>query len=364
VRVLLSGYYGYQNAGDEAVLAAITQQIGALAPGAQFVATSGAPAQTEAQFALHREYSLCAVARDDFKSLWREIKSCDVFLSGGGSLLQDVTSLRNIVYYTGLIRMAGVAKKPTMIYAQGIGPLKKPLSQKLTRIALNHKNTRVITVRDPQSKALLQKIGVRKNIEVTADPVWALEVRGERREVRADNLALRASHLAPRTWIVSLRSWLDESTPDAEGKLLAAIRAATEKEDATLQFLAMQPARDGALMESLGVQKSEILETEKLSPRAIMALAGRCDLMIAMRLHALIFAAAQGVPCVAVSYDPKVSSLAKLIGAPVVANAGETELAKLQSAALAAPPSTPVVAELQSKARRNAQLAFELAQNG
>lgn len=351
MRFLLSGYYGYQNAGDEAVLAAITQQIGALAPGAQFVATSGAPAQTTTQFASGREYSLRAVARDDFKNLWQEIKACDVFISGGGSLLQDVTSLRNIVYYTGLLRMAGMAKKPAMIYAQGIGPLKKPLSQKLTRIALNHKNTRAITVRDPQSKALLQKIGVRKNIEVTADPVWALALPNQKPEVKSQK----------PVWCVSLRSWLDASTPNAEQALLKSIRAAAQKENATLQFLAMQPARDGALMESLGVQKNEILETENLSPGEIMALAGRCDLMIAMRLHALIFAAAQGVPCVAVSYDPKVSALAALIGAPVISNASETELAKLQSAANAAPPSTPGVAELQIKARRNAELAVELA---
>lgn len=356
MRFLLSGYYGYQNAGDEAVLAAITQQIGALAPGAQFVATSGAPAQTEAQFAPQREYSLRAVARDDFKGLWREIKACDVFLSGGGSLLQDVTSLRNIVYYTSLIRMARIARKPAMIYAQGIGPLQRSLSQKLVRLALNHKNTRAITVRDPDSKALLQKIGVRKNIEVTADPVWALEARGAKREARDQSLAPR--------WIVSLRSWLDESTPNAEAALLKAIRAAAAKEKATLQFLAMQPARDGVLMRSLGVQDDEILPTETLSPRKVMALCGECDLMIAMRLHALIFAAAQHVPCVAVSYDPKVSSLAKLIAAPVIANASAVELAKLQDAGATAPPSTPGVAELQSKARRNAELAVELAKAG
>ncbi len=354
MRFLLSGYYGYQNAGDEAVLAAITQQIGALAPGAQFVATSGAPAQTSAQLIANGEYSLRGVARDDFKNLWCEMKACDVFISGGGSLLQDVTSLRNIMYYTGLLRMAGIAKKPAMIYAQGIGPLKKPFSQKLTRIALNHKNTRVIAVRDPESKALLQKIGVRKNIEITADPVWALEPSGQKAATKSAN----------PLWCVSLRSWLDASTPNAEDALLKSIRAAAAKENATLQFLAMQPERDGALMESLGVQKNEILETQDRTPSEIMALAGRCDLMIAMRLHALIFAAAQGVPCVAVSYDPKVSALAKLIGAPVVANASETELAKLQSAASAAPPSTSGVAELQVKARRNAELAVGLAKAG
>ena len=176
MRFLLSGYYGYDNAGDEAVLAAILAHISAQAPGSEFVATSGAP---EVTTKLHAgaDYGLRCVARDDFAGLWREIKQCDVFISGGGSLLQDVTSLRNIVYYTGLMRLAQLARKPVMVYAQGIGPLKRPLSQKLTRIALQHKNTRIIAVRDPDSKALLEKIGVRKNIEVTADPVWALPPR-------------------------------------------------------------------------------------------------------------------------------------------------------------------------------------------
>ena len=122
----------------------------------------------------------------------------------------------------------------------------------------------------------------------------------------------------------------------------------------------MQPARDRALIVSLGVKNHEILETENLHPREIMALAGQCDLMIAMRLHALIFAAAQGVACVAVSYDPKVASLAKLIGAPVISDAGESELAKLQATASIQPPSTPFVEAMHAKAKSNAELAANL----
>ncbi len=91
-----------------------------------------------------------------------------------------------------------------------------------------------------------------------------------------------------------------------------------------------------------------------------MRLAGECDLMIAMRLHALIFAAAQGVPCVAVSYDPKVASLAQLIGAPVISDASEGELAKLQNTGSIQAPSAALIAEMQSKARRNAELAANL----
>lgn len=347
---MISGYYGYDNAGDEAVLASILAHISAQTPKPDFVVTSGAPAQTQILHAA-AEYSLRAVPRDDFKNIWREIKACDAFISGGGSLLQDVTSLRNIIYYTGLIRMAHAARKPVMIYAQGIGPLQKTISKKLTRGALHDKSTRIVTVRDPESKALLEQIGVRKNIEITADPVWALDTQSQPPTAKSQQ----------PVWCVSLRSWLGKSTPDAEKTLLAAIRAAAKKQNATLKFLAMQPARDRALIETLGVQSSETLETQNLHPREIMRLAGGCDLMIAMRLHALIFAAAQGVPCLAVSYDPKVASLAKLIGAPVISDASEVELAKLQTTDSIQAPSTSLIAEMQSKARRNAELAAQLS---
>jgi polysaccharide pyruvyl transferase CsaB len=358
VRILLSGYYGYDNAGDEAVLAAMLDHLSTRVAGAEFVVTSGDARATEMRHAAEK-YQLRAVSRADFKTLWGEIKRCDLFLSGGGSLLQDATSLRNIVYYTTLIRFANIARKPAMVYAQGIGPLRRRVSQKLTRAALQSRSTRIVTVRDPDSKALLEHIGVRREIEVTADPVWALNCK-----LQIANCKLNSGAAAPirnSTWCVSLRSWLDASTPDAEAKLLQAVRSVAKAHGATLKFLAMQPARDGALLEQLGVAKEEMLPTGNLHPAEIMKVAGACGLMIGMRLHALIFAAAQGVPCVAVSYDPKVTSLAKLIGAPVIENASDDELAKLQSVAMSAPaPSTALIAEMQSKAWRNAELAAGL----
>ncbi|HVF10327.1 MAG TPA: polysaccharide pyruvyl transferase family protein, partial [Abditibacteriaceae bacterium] len=268
-------------------------------------------------------------------------------ISGGGSLLQDVTSVRNVVYYTALIRFAQFARKPVMIYAHGVGPLQKPLSQKLARIAIQR--ARVVTVRDDDSKALLRRIGVRREIEVTADPVWALKPDGGQ-----DNGQVL-------TWTVALRSWPGENGQDAIARGLRAIRSAAQAAGARLRFLPMQPAADRPLIEAHGVPAEEIVATSNLHPRAIMAVAGRCDLMIAMRLHALIFAAAQGVPCVAVNYDPKVAALAQLLGAPLIANASESEWAKLPEASAAARPiPAALLTELQAKAHRNAELAAGL----
>jgi polysaccharide pyruvyl transferase CsaB len=365
---LLSGYYGFGNAGDEAVLAAILDQVGDLAPGgAHFVVTAGDPAVTVALHGHHvhnnRPHRVDAVPRQHPRQLARAIKACDVFISGGGSLLQDVTSLRNIVYYTTLIRFARLSHKPVMIYAQGIGPLIRPLSQKLARAAVQ--SARAISVRDEDSKRLLQRIGVRRNIEVTADPVWALTPAASASrdgETNAD-----AAPGNPATWGISLRPWPGyEYDPRHSSVIAAGLRRARETGGARFRFLPMQWSSDRDIIGGLyEAGRDELVDTSGLHPRAIMAECGRCDVMIAMRLHALIFAAAQRVPCVAINYDPKVEALAHLIGAPLLQDLSASELAKLPDAVRAARPiPTARLDELQRAARRNAELAVGLARGG
>jgi len=355
VNFLLSGYYGYDNAGDEAVLAAILDDVSreAIAAGRNpsFTVTAGDPAHT-ARVHASSQYKLCSVPRQRPKALLPAIKACDVFISGGGSLLQDVTSLRNVVYYTTLLHLARLARKPTMIYAQGVGPLNQTLSQKLTRTVMQ--NASALTLRDAGSADLLRRIGVRRNIEVTADPVWALDCRTPGEAPRRDRA----------TWCVALRSWPSATPEEATQRFndtATAIRAAADKAGARLRFLPMQPERDRPLMEAMRGEGDEIIETNGLHPRQIMAEAGRCDVMIAMRLHALIFAAAQGVPCVALNYDPKVAALAQIVGAPLIGDTGAQELGKLEAAVTSvAPPDAAVIKDMKDKAVYNAKVAVNL----
>jgi polysaccharide pyruvyl transferase CsaB len=376
VNFLLSGYYGYHNAGDEAVLAAMLEHLRAAAPsGTRFTITSGDPAAT---VALHGDGQLAAIARQNPRALLAAIRACDVFISGGGSLLQDVTSLRNVAYYTGLLRLAQLARKPTMFYAQGVGPLRHPISRRLARAAVAH--ARVITVRDNASRDLLQKIGVGRPIEITADPVWGLEAGGWRLEAggkhprsaaaRAEAVENRspfpASSLQPPAsiWLLALRSWpgAEEAQTRAQStRLVAAARAAAREANATLRFLPLQPERDRPWMEAGGARAEEIVDVAGWHPRRFVEEAARCDLMIGIRLHALIFAASQSTPCVAINYDPKVEALAHQIGAPLLHDLSDAELSKLpQAIAAARPLSREKLDELQAKARRNAELAAGL----
>ena len=348
----LSGYYGYDNAGDEAVLAAIIDHIGAVNPEAGFTVTAGDPARTEANHGAGRK--LRAIGRQNPKQLAPAIRACKVFISGGGSLLQDVTSVRNVVYYTSLIRMARLSRKPIMIYAQGVGPLRNSLSRKLARVAMQ--SARIITLRDEESAALLRRIGVTRNIQVTADPVWALGVT-------IDDLRLtNGQSPLERTWAVGLRSWPGEAGVESTRQFVEALRQAAEGSGARLRFFPMQYPADFAILQGAGVKEEEIDGAPWRHPRETLRRISECNLMIAMRLHALIFAGAAQVPCVAVNYDPKVASLARIMNAPLIESATAQELKRLPDVInQARPMDKNKLQGLQKKARFNAELAVALA---
>ena len=69
----------------------------------------------------------------------------------------------------------------------------------------------------------------------------------------------------------------------------------------------------------------------------LIGLFARMELVVSMRLHALLFAANQGVPLVGVAYDPKVSSFLDMVGQDLhvdVADVTEDRLCRLIDAAV------------------------------
>lgn len=335
---LINGYFGYANAGDEAVLAAMLAHLRVLDSGATFTATSGDPTHTR------KMHGIGAIGRQNPRELLKAIRKCDVFLSGGGSLVQDVTSVRNAVYYTTLLRTAKTFGKPTMVYAQGVGPLNTPTARKVARRAFQ--GAKVVTVRDPDSAKLLREIGVTRAVEITADPVWDL--------ASASDAPAQSGE-----WIAALRTWPGHGE-DAVKRLVAALKAEATAKGKTLRFLAMQTGVDDVLLRSL-VPEREILDTRDLHPRDIIARMAGAERVLAMRLHALIFAASVGVPVVAFDYDPKVKALANIIGAPLIASPSDPDLNELpRLIEEARAPSNTALETLKSKARRNAELASRL----
>ena len=119
-RVVISGYYGFANAGDEAMLAAIVGSLKDIIPDVSITVITGNCRMTR------ENHNVQAVHRLNFFAIAAAIRRCDILISGGGSLLQDVTSARSLYYYLWIMKIALFFKKPVMLYAQASAPSAAP----------------------------------------------------------------------------------------------------------------------------------------------------------------------------------------------------------------------------------------------
>ena len=299
-RIVISGYYGFGNTGDEAVLAGILSAFRRLEVDAEITVLSADPARTRAEHPGVESVRRCAPL-----DLLRVIRRADLVLSGGGSLLQDATSARSISYYLFVLRLAQALRRRTMIYAQGIGPLLRVGAQRAVARVLNRANA--ITVRDDDSRSLLESIGVVVPVQVVSDPAFLVESDLE----SADELLARHGLGGEDFAVVSVRPWSESETwlpRVAEG-----LRDASADLGIRLAVLPMQPSEDAELCERLG---SGVVIRHPGGIRTVKGIIARSGLVVGMRLHALIFAASEGVPFVPIVYDPKVGSFASAAGLP------------------------------------------------
>jgi len=306
--ILLSGYYGFNNIGDEAVLGGLLAGLQAELPNVEPVVLSADPAATQ------RLHGVRAIPRMHLAAIQKELAQASLLISGGGSLLQDVTSLRSPFYYLGILWLAQRAGVPTMALAQGIGPLRHWLARRCANTLLNR--TRAITVRDPVSAALLEELEVTvPPIEVTADPSFLLEPEASER------LDSWWSGYIPvnRPLIgIALRQWGGNKSIERYHAISDALVALAQQTGALLLFLPMQYDRDLSVAEEMAgwtPAESRVLDLP-LTPREMLEAVGRCDVMLAMRLHALIFAVQRGTPAFGFAYDPKVLDFSLEAGLP------------------------------------------------
>ncbi len=318
-KIVISGYYGFNNAGDEAMLYAILRSLRALYPKADVTVVSGRPEETAATFGVR------AIPRFGGFSILKSLIASDLLISGGGSLLQDVTSSRSLLYYLSIIAAGVLLGKKVFLYGQGIGPLHRKWVCRLLALVLSHVDA--ITVRDGKSADFLQRLGVRAPVYTTADSVLSLpKVSTERGKEILRNAGVPEGK---RIIGISVRSWL------GEGKWISAFRdyvARISKEpNIAIVFIPMQYPEDKKVGEKIceGISREHIyfLDGSFEAPE-LMSIIGSLDVLVGMRLHALIFAALMHVPLVGISYDPKIDNFLSDIGQksafPISAFHGET----------------------------------------
>jgi polysaccharide pyruvyl transferase CsaB len=293
MRAVLCGYYGKGNGGDEALLATLLQM---LPPHVTPLVLSGNPRETE------RCYGVEAYDRMLALSILKALGQADAFIWGGGSLMQDVTSPINPLYYGGLMTLAQQRGLRTIAWAQGIGPLKRGWAKWFTRQVFAHCSA--VSVRDIGSAKQLTTWGI--PFALAPDPVWALQ---------AKPLPGLWELPAPRI-AVALRAHPD-LTPERLQSFTAALVSFQKATQAYVLLIPFQPVQDLAIAEALHAALPNVSRILTLTnPQQLKGVFHGVEMTIAMRLHALIMAAASECRCFALSYDPKVSQLMQDLDLP------------------------------------------------
>ncbi|MEG1311604.1 MAG: polysaccharide pyruvyl transferase CsaB [Romboutsia sp.] len=304
MRVLISGYYGFNNAGDEAILKSIIIALREVDPNIGIVVLSNDIEHTK------KTYDVDAINRWNIAKIYRELRKSDGLISGGGSLLQDVTSYRPVLYYTTVIRLAKLANKPTFIYAQGVGPINTNFSKKIINKVLNKVEN--ITLRDEESLNLLKEIGINKPMSIVPDPVMGLSINDENK-IKQDKEMV----------IISVRDW--DKGDESFLLKIASVCDNLIQEKKEVVFLPMHGEYDyktskkvvNIMKENADVIKHDLSIEDKI------LYIKKSKLMIGMRLHALIFASTVNTPMIGISYDPKIDSFLKLVKQPCIGSVNE-----------------------------------------
>lgn len=319
MRLVLSGYYGFGNAGDDAILEAIVADIHRHDQAAQITVVAYPYGDTRA---VERSVGLSALDGQDIGRVAEVIGGADGLVIGGGGLLHDYLpsdpathfSPRsgNLAFWTTLALLARSAGKPVATWALGLGPLATPEGR--DHAALFFEQVGLVTVRDAASARLARDLGIPADrLRLTADPTLLLDPPES--DPFPDLAAVEdLPHGGARRICVAVRSWRGDEAWQSE--LAAGLDVLSERLDADVLFVPFQHAGKGLDNDALVATRiaARMHRTGRravvgadLSPREKLGLLGRSDLVVAMRLHAVHFAAAGGVAVVALSYDPKVA---------------------------------------------------------
>jgi len=314
--VVICGAYGKGNTGDEAILEAILADMKTVDRDMPVTVMTRRPRETMLTHGVDAIYIF------NLPAFWRKCRRSALFISGGGSLIQDVTSSRSLYFYLYAISAAKKRGCAVQMYGCGIGPVGRDWNRRLSAKVLN-KYVDAVTLRDHLSAGTMSDMGIRvADTSLTADPAIGLHP-AEARDA-AEYFIRQGLDPDGRYICFALRNWkgFDLYAPYAE-----AAAYAWEKYQLTALFYPIEQPADvhcAKKVHRLCTTPATVLEG-CADPGLTIGVLSRMQLCVSMRLHGLIFAAAAGIPFIGASYDIKVKGFMDYMGSDACRNIQEME---------------------------------------
>lgn len=305
-QIVICGAYGKGNSGDDAILKAIVQEMREIDKDIKITVMSRNPLETKLVYRTDAVYTF----RID--KILRRLHKSALYINGGGSLMQDVTSTRSLRYYLLTLDQAKRMGCKVIMYGCGIGPINKPSNRKYTAKTIN-RSVDIITLRDDLSKGELSNMGIVKpDIRLSADPTIILKPASD---LLVDQAFEDCGVPLDKNYIgFGIRNW--KGLGDVIDEIAKAAEYAYEKHGLVPLFVPIEYPSDLEPAKLIGdkLKCPYYMITKRQSIETTIGILARMKTVIGIRLHSLMFSAAAGVPVIGMSYDIKVDGFLKYIG--------------------------------------------------
>ena len=320
IDAMISGYYGSNNHGDDLILKAITDDLRKIHPHIKITVISKRPKETK------RIYGVESIQRFNFPRIIASLRKTNLLIMGGGSLIQDLTSTKSLIYYIFVMNLAAKARAKVMLYANGIGPLKLENNQRRAAGALE--KVEKITLRDRQSKEILKELGLENgNVLITADAAFGFtNTLSDMGYEILDKIGL----IGKKYFCISIRGW-KTLKEDFTSEMAVFCDYMSEKHGLSPLFIPMQPSIDAEIstqVMELARRQSYYLQ-EDFSIEEILSVVAGAQFLVGMRLHSVIYGANTATPVIGLAYDPKVSAMFQELNQKYYVNLEEVSAGKL-----------------------------------
>lgn len=318
-RLLISGYYGFDNAGDEAILQTMITQFKNMEHQVEISVFSNTPETTA------KQHDVIGVDRNNLWSILKAIAKTDILISGGGSLLQEATGRMSNYYYLFMYLVAMIFRKKVVVFSHGVGPIYSKSGKKMISFFFNR--VALVSVRDQRSKEELIDYGVNEDkIVVTADPVFSYDKLDQIDKTHILE-TYEAYHPEWPTIGFALKNDKNQCISDTFVEVIERLK----QEPCNIVLLPFHFHQDVEVMDRILSKTSEkiIAIKERQTVDEMFELIKNMDVLVGIRLHALIFGAVCKTPIVGISYDPKVDALLSMMQVDKSCNIDQLDSDKL-----------------------------------
>lgn len=304
---LICGNYGALNVGDEAILTGLLHTLRKTDDRANFTVMSGNPGDTKTAYGVDAVSFFPSGVRSllkvhSLKPTLDAYKKADAFVLGGGGLFTDADGLKAVWIWFIQALIAKFYGKKILMIGQSVGPLSSKTAKYLTRTVFSWADS--ISVRDDSSKALLENLGITKDIDVSSDLAMNLQ------EVYP---SLIAENERNSYTVVNLK-YLERTNKLYEEEVIKFIKFLISQNQ---QNVYLKPFGNGKisdekylskLIDQYGLDKNKVRVHTDYSVEGTLKLIANAKFLLGMRLHSLIFASVCKTPFIGINYHDKVKN--------------------------------------------------------